>query len=122
MIRVKMGHHELIEKGSELFPKNTLTVIHDGEDADPYGLVMRLQHEPRSVAIFDDNIEEVLFRFISAYAKPSYPTKYLFMDHISIFADDNLSLLYRTSFDNLVERMKMAKLLNQPLVSVMEVL
>jgi hypothetical protein len=120
MIRVNMGHHELIEKGPELFPKNTLTVIHDGDDTNPYALVIRFQQEPQSALIFNDNIEKVLSQFMFKYADINYDIKDFFGGPISIFADDNLSLLYRTPLDNLAGRMKMAKLLHQPLVSVME--
>jgi hypothetical protein len=103
----------------KLFPKNTVTIIHDGEDFSPYGLIMVLEGPPMLLPIWRFSPEEALKELIM-FPIISQEDLTCVGYNIDELKRKNVSLIARTSCNELTEKLKMQALLDLPLSDIME--
>jgi hypothetical protein len=110
---------EIQNSGNELFPKNTVTLIHDGDDSYVYVTVIRGEDEPVFVGWANKTPEEALRAYLGRFKlidpllwQTDYTLSYLDLGRAQI--------RFTTSFDDFIDRLKMQELLGLPLIDIME--
>jgi hypothetical protein len=116
----KLALKALYSEWGEVFPENTITVFHDGDKTFAYGMVIKFFNEPRVLDIAENTIEDTLTEYLKEDDITS--EEHLKNDcfPLSLLNKENTTLLYRISTHDLKEKFKMQKLLDLPLVDIME--
>jgi hypothetical protein len=110
---------QIRNSGEELFPKNTVTIIHDGDDSYVYVTVIRAEDEPVFLGWANRTPEEALESYLARFRLTNpllWETDYT-LNHLDM---ERAEIRFRTSFDDFLHRLKMQELLGLPLIDIME--